>query len=127
MSSTATAVFVGCSVENPKMAIEFMPVLFMPQILFSGLFVRSELIPVWLRWAQYLCALVYAVRLALIAEFSDCANDTAIMPNPCKNLLEANMVDEDETVLYWAVLWGLFAVFRLSGLAVLRKKATKFY
>lgn len=127
MSSTATAVLVGCSVEDPKIAVEFMPVLFMPQILFAGLFVRTELIPVWLSWAQYLCALMYAVRLALLAEFSDCANDSTLMPNPCKNLLEANEVVESEKALYWGVLWGLFVVFRVSGLAVLRKKATKFY
>lgn len=128
MSSTATAVLVGCSVGDPKIAIEFMPVLFLPQILFSGLFVRTELIPEWLRWAQYLCALMYAVRLALLAEFGDCASiSTSPMPNPCANLLEANMVEEDQKAIYWAVLWGLFLVFRLSGLVVLRKKATKFY
>eukprot|EP00804_Cyclotella_cryptica_P005253 CCRYP_021227-RA/>CCRYP_021227-RA protein AED:0.30 eAED:0.30 QI:0/0.25/0.2/1/0.25/0.2/5/86/284 len=127
MSSTATAVLVGCSVEDPKIAIEFMPVLFMPQILFAGLFVRTELIPVWLSWAQYLCALMYAVRLALLAEFSDCANDSTLVPNSCKSLLEANEVVESDKALYWGVLWGLFVVFRLSGLAVLRKKAKKFY
>jgi hypothetical protein len=128
MSSTATAVLVGCSVGDPKMAIEFMPVIFMPQILFAGLFVRTEQIPVWLRWAQYLCALMYAVRLALLAEFSECASiSTEPFPNPCKNLLDANMVEEDEKAMYWAILWGLFVVFRLSGLAVLRRKATKFY
>lgn len=128
MASTATAVLVGCSVEDPKMAVEFMPVLFLPQILFAGLFVRTELIPVWLRWAQYLCALMYAVRLALLAEFSDCASiTTATMPNPCKNLLEANMVEENDEATYWAILWGLFVVFRVSGLIVLRKKANKFF
>jgi hypothetical protein len=125
MSSTATAVLVGCSVEDPKMAIEFMPVIFLPQILFAGLFVRTELIPVWLRWAQYLCALMYSVRLALLAEFSDCASvSTLPIPNPCKTLLEANEVDETEKTLYWVILWGLFVVFRVSGLVVLRKKAT---
>ena len=127
MSSTASAVLVGCAVEDPNMAIEFMPVIFLPQILFSGLFVRTELIPVWLRWAQYLCALFYAVRLALLAEFSDCANVVTQMPNPCKYLLEANMIEESEKAMYWAILWGLFVAFRVTGLVILRKKATKYY
>ncbi len=121
------AVLLGCAVEDPKMATEFLPLLFVPQLLFAGFFVRTDLIPAWLRWAQYLCSLTYGVRLALLAEFGDCAADTTIRPNLCAQLLDVNQVREDETGLYWGVLWGLFVVFRLGGLALLRKKATKFY
>ena len=39
----------------------------------------------------------------------------------------ANQVEEDEQPVYWAILWLLFVTFRLCGLALLRKKATKFY
>jgi hypothetical protein len=44
-------------------------------------------------WVQYLCSLTYAVRLALDAEFGECANanegdDTKVTPNLCKQLLE---------------------------------------
>lgn len=109
------------------MATEFLPLLFVPQLLFAGFFVRTDLIPAWLRWAQYLCSLTYGVRLALLAEFGDCAADPKFQPNLCAQLLDVNQVDEDEKGLYWGVLWGLFVVFRLGGLALLRKKATKFY
>lgn len=126
MSSTAVAVLLGCAVEDPKMATEFLPLLFVPQLLFAGFFVRTDLIPVWLRWAQYLCSLTYGVRLALLAEFGDCAK-AEINPNPCRELLSVNQVKEDQTGLYWAILWSLFFAFRLAGLALLRKKATKFY
>lgn len=126
MSSTAVAVLLGCAVEDPKMATEFLPLLFVPQLLFAGFFVRTDLIPVWLRWAQYLCSLTYGVRLALLAEFGDCAK-AGINPNPCRELLSVNQVKEDQTGLYWAILWSLFFAFRLAGLALLRKKATKFY
>jgi ABC-type multidrug transport system ATPase subunit len=127
MSSTAVAVLLGCAVEDPTMATEFLPLLFVPQLLFAGFFVRTDLIPPWLRWAQYLCALTYGVRLALLAEFGDCANDETIKPNICSQLLEVNEVKEEERAIYWAILWGLFLVFRLGGLTLLRKKATKFY
>lgn len=126
MSSTAVAVCLGCAVEDPKMATEFLPLLFVPQLLFAGFFVRTDLIPAWLRWAQYLCSLTYGVRLALLAEFGDCAKEE-IFPNPCKELLTVNQINEDETGMYWALLWALFVLFRLGGLALLRKKATKFY
>jgi ABC-type multidrug transport system permease subunit len=49
MAATAVAVLLGCSVTDPKMGQEFLPVLFMPQILFSGLFIPTGFIPVWLR------------------------------------------------------------------------------
>ena len=133
VSSTAVAVLLGCAVEDPKMATEFLPLLFVPQLLFAGFFVRTDLIPAWLQWAQYLCSLTYGVRLALLAEFGDCARNenneyyTPDQPNICANLLEVNQVNEDDKPLYWGILWGLFIVFRLSGLALLRKKATKFY
>lgn len=131
MSSTAVAVLLGCAVEDPKMAVEFLPLLFVPQLLFAGFFVRTDLIPAWLRWAQYLCSLTYGVRLALLAEFGECADAPAeSFPsniNPCYQLLSVNQVDPTEKGLYWGVLWALFVVFRLGGLALLRKKATKFY
>lgn len=125
MASTAVAVLLGCAVEDPKMATEFLPLLFVPQLLFAGFFVRTDLIPSWLRWAQYLCSLTYGVRLALLAEFGDCAK--ASEKNPCSELLDVNQVKEDETGMYWALLWSLFVMFRLGGLALLRMKATKFY
>ena len=59
MASTALAVLLGAALENPKMAQEFLPILFVPQMLFAGFFVVPELIPVWLRWARYLCTLTY--------------------------------------------------------------------
>jgi ABC-type multidrug transport system ATPase subunit len=49
MSSTALSVLLGCAVEDPKLGQEMLPLLFVPQMLFAGFFVRPELIPVWLR------------------------------------------------------------------------------
>ena len=71
MASTALAVLLGCSVEDPKLGQELLPLLFVPQLLFSGFFVVPDLIPVWLRWAQYLCSLTYALRIMAVAEFDD--------------------------------------------------------
>lgn len=126
MASTAVAVLLGCAVEDPKMATEFLPLLFVPQLLFAGFFVRTELIPQWLRWAQYLCTLTYGVRLVLLSEFGECA-EAPISPNPCEQLLTINQVDESQKGFYWGMIWTLFVVFRLGGLGLLRKKATKFY
>ena len=122
MSSTALAVLLGCAVEDPKLGQEMLPILFVPQMLFSGFFVVPELIPVWLRWAQYLCSLTYSVRILAVAEFDDREDCPA-----CDGFLEAIKADPDETWWNWLILLGLFAVFRTMALIVLRKKAEKFY
>merc|ERR1712137_1138587 len=72
LASTALAVFLGSSVEDPKLATEMLPILFVPQMLFAGFFVAPDLIPSWLRWAQYLCSLTYSTRLMVMEEFHDC-------------------------------------------------------
>ena len=125
MASTAMAVMLGCAVEDPKLGQEMLPILFVPQMLFAGFFVIPELIPVWLRWASYLCSLTYSVRLALVAEFKDCGDGQAGIN--CANLLDNIEADEDETWWYWLVLLVLFAAFRLAALYILRRKATKFF
>ena len=121
MASTALAVMLGCSVEDPKLGQELLPLLFVPQMLFAGFFVTPDLIPAWLRWAQYLCTLTYSVRLVLIAEFDSCEEQS------CETLLDNIGADPDQQYWYWIVLVGLFALFRIGALLILRKKATKFF
>ena len=103
-----------------------LPILFVPQMLFAGFFVLPNLIPIWLRWARYLCALTYAVRIALIEEFGNgCGggdNDTQ-----CVQLLTNVEANKNDTWWYWLVLAGLFVGFRVLALIVLRRKATKFF
>lgn len=122
MSSTAMAVMLGCAVEDPKLGQEMLPILFVPQMLFSGFFVVPELIPVWLRWAQYLCSLTYALRIMAVEEF-----DRGDECPDCTMFLEVIKADPDETWWNWLVLVALFVVFRLCGLFILRRKAEKFY
>mmetsp|Transcript_49342 Transcript_49342/g.119671 ORF Transcript_49342/g.119671 Transcript_49342/m.119671 type:complete len:308 (+) Transcript_49342:1733-2656(+) len=102
MSSTALAVLLGCSVEDPKLGQEMLPLLFVPQMLFAGFFVAPELIPVWLRWAQYLCSLTYSVRIGLVEEFFDRGDCliTSTNENPCNTLVTNIGADADDTWWY---------------------------
>ena len=122
MASTALAVLIGSAIEDPKLALEFLPVLFVPQILFAGFFVNPEFIPVWLRWAQWLCTLKYGVNLRIWYEWGDNKDCTG-----CQNLLKSLSITEDDIWWYWVLLVVLFFVVRIMGLAILRHKATKFY
>lgn len=126
MASTALAVMLGCSVEDPKLGQEMLPILFVPQMLFAGFFVTPSLIPVWLRWARYLCSLTYAIRILLVEEFgSGCGSEEA--DEACALAIESVGADEDEIWWNWVVLVALFVVFRLLALVILQRKALKFY
>jgi hypothetical protein len=127
MASTALAVFLGCSVEDPKMAQELLPLLFVPQMLFAGFFVAPHLIPSWLSWARYLCSLTYGVRILLVAEFHDCDPGNPQANDMCNTLLTNIDGDPDSVWWNWLVLVGLFVFFRLTALFVLKQKATKFF
>jgi len=126
MSSTALAVFLGCSVEDPKLGQELLPLLFVPQMLFSGFFVVPELIPVWLRWARYLCSLTYSIRIALLLEFGNgCGSEAADFA--CNQLTTNIGAVEDDSWWYWLILASLFAFFRVLALFILQRKAVKFF
>eukprot|EP00550_Attheya_septentrionalis_P002132 CAMPEP_0198291248 /NCGR_PEP_ID=MMETSP1449-20131203/8839_1 /TAXON_ID=420275 /ORGANISM="Attheya septentrionalis, Strain CCMP2084" /LENGTH=615 /DNA_ID=CAMNT_0043989865 /DNA_START=103 /DNA_END=1947 /DNA_ORIENTATION=- len=101
MASTAMAVMLGCAVEDPKLGQEMLPILFVPQMLFAGFFVATDLIPIWLRWAQYLCSLTYASRIALIAEFDDCGPDGSQAQDNCDNLQTNVGAESDDLWWYW--------------------------
>lgn len=127
MASTALAVTLGCSVEDPKLATEMLPILFVPQMLFAGFFVAPDLIPSWLRWARYLCTLTYAVRIYLVEEFYDCDPGNPTANDKCNTLIREVDADPDETWWNWLVLVGLFCFFRVTALIILQQKAVKFY
>ena len=118
MSSVSVGVLIGSWTDDPKTAAEMMPLLIVPQCLFAGFFIASELIPDFFRWAQYLCSLTYAVRIALLAEFGDCAAAS------CQALLESNNVREIAAHWYWLILVAIFVAFRLAAMIVLKRRAT---
>lgn len=127
MTSTALGVMAACSVEDPGVAMEFMPAIIVPQMIFAGFFVTPDLIPVWLRWLRYLFPLTYVIRILLVENFADCPIDPTTGINQCDILLDKVDADPDETWWYWLVVALLFVVFRLMALYNLHSKATKFY
>lgn len=127
-ASGSVAVLLGCLVNNVKAVSELAPLIFVPQLLFSGFFIRTSLIPIYLRWAQYLCALKYALNLILITEFSlstpACSASCQAM-NVCANVLEENDIVREAWWVYALVLFCLFAVFRVVAAVVLVLRAAR--
>jgi len=118
IASSSIGLFIGSCVEDPSVAAEMLPALIVPQLLFSGFFIQTNLIPVWLSWAQYLCSLVYATRLVTHYEFGECDSQA------CTGLLEANGVYQLETYYYWIILCAIAVIFRTTAMVVLKGKAS---
>lgn len=127
-ASTALGVLIGSSVKNPSVAVEFLPLVFMPQILFSGFFVPANLMPDWLAWIRFICPLTYGVRIVVAAEFDDsCEVPLGNVTNFCDKFLENVGADVDDYWWNFLVLAGLFVFLRLLALFVLKRKAAHFY
>lgn len=129
-ASCSVAVAIGCSVPDVKQVSELAPLLFVPQMLFVGFFIRTSQIPVYLRWAQYVCSLKYAMNLVLMNEFNPSNDSCQSSPQAhqnCKNVLANNDIEPDRFYVYIIILFVLFVAFRMLGAGILVQKAKRFY
>ncbi len=130
LASDSLAMLLGCVVPDVKSVTELSPLLFVPQILFGGIFIRTEQIPSILRWAQYLCGLKYAMNLQFYNEFheslSACHESEGAAEN-CASLLDTNGIDASDVGLYIMGVILLSVAFRALGIIVLYQKAKQFY
>lgn len=128
MAACSVGVLLGCVVADVKDVSELAPLLFVPQMLFVGFFIRTEKIPVFLRWAQYLCSLKYAMNLILANEFrlslDSCRGEAR---ENCRNLLDRNSINTNQLYVDAIIIFVLFAAFRIAGAAILARKAKRFY
>ncbi len=117
LASASMAIMLTSRVSQVKTAMELAPVVFSPQIFFSGVFVRIEQIPVVLRWIQYIVPLKYGVDIAYLAEL----NQPQYKWAPA--LLAVNFVNPND--LWWYILVPICLIvgFRIIGLISLVMKA----
>mmetsp|Transcript_15002 Transcript_15002/g.38536 ORF Transcript_15002/g.38536 Transcript_15002/m.38536 type:complete len:649 (-) Transcript_15002:139-2085(-) len=141
MVAQSLALLLGCVVSAVKVAVELSPLVFVPQIVFSGLFIQVSQIPVWLRWAQYACCLKFAINLFMVIEFSgpacspsaqitsgqNASTTQAIEDNwkeTCRDFMESQDVYPEQWTTYAGTLAGLFFLFRIIAAFALRTKAS---
>jgi ABC-type multidrug transport system ATPase subunit len=128
ITTSSSAALLGCLVTDPKQANEMAPLIMVPQILFAGFFIRTNQIPIWLRWSQYLCSLKYGINIFLINEFASyrqsCSDGAA---GNCENIKKINDVEPSQWWVYVIILFALFTAQRMMAMFVLTKRAVKFY
>jgi ABC-type multidrug transport system ATPase subunit/ABC-type multidrug transport system permease subunit len=115
LSTASAALFLGCAVTNAQSAQELSPLLLVPQVQFSGVFILISLIPAWLRWTQYLFPLKYAINLAAIVEFGGTELG--------RELLSQQEIGVEHTLLYALVLFDIFIGFRSLAAVILPRRA----
>ncbi|GBG24598.1 ABC transporter G family member 9 [Hondaea fermentalgiana] len=129
--SASYAFFAGSLAPDVKSAQEIAPLVFVPQLLFTGLFVSVDQIPVFLRWAQWLCSLTYGLNLGMITEFGGnrCEPSNPNSPSSviaCQMFLEEMNVETDMVGFYIGMQVAIFALFRIGALFALVWKARNF-
>lgn len=128
MASNSLAMILGAALNDVKEVTSFAPLVFVPQLLFSGFFTRLTQIPVFLRWAQYACGLSYAAKLAFMVEFdpqSAMCQASAEAADNCRSILA--QADTDQ---FWVSILCLFAIFsvgRVVAGCILTIRAQSYY
>ena len=79
LSTGSVGLIVGCFAQNTAEALQFMPIAFVPFILFTNFVVSLDQIPIWMRWLQWLDPYMYVVDALCITEFHD-QNRTTTIP-----------------------------------------------
>lgn len=123
-SAASMALWIGCVVSSPSSAVALSPAISVPQILFSGLFVKSSALPFYLRWIQYVCSLKYAINLMCIIDF-----DQTNVQGPDGKTFDVGAItlqfQDIHPDLFWTyvlILVGIFVGFRALALYSLQKK-----
>jgi len=113
--SVSVALAISCVVRQPRETGAVGPLVFVPQMLFSGVFIPVSHMPAYLRWMQYSSFLQYAIKVLGIVEFKNVPHREV--------LLESQDIDEESMSLYVGLLIMLVFVFSALGIEMLRRKA----
>lgn len=149
LTAASTSLLLASAVSNVQVAIELSPLVFVPQLLFAGFFISITAIPIFLRWAQYVCSLKYGINLVMITEFStlpegfppasadlyydavlgcsgaeiDAASRTCMVtPSPLALFPRVDM-RADQKWVYFGILIAVFIAFRIIACLILSCKS----
>ncbi|CAJ1393309.1 unnamed protein product [Effrenium voratum] len=117
--SVSVALAISCAVRQPRETGAVGPLVFVPQMLFSGVFIPVSHMPVYLRWMQYFSFLQYAIKVLGIVEFRHVPHKELV--------LDAQDILEDSLWVYVGLLVLMVLIFSLTGIQMLRNKATHLF
>lgn len=150
LCASSISMIIGSVSSNVEVAFQLVPLLTVPQLLFSGFFISINKIPEFIRWLQYVCALKYGINLLMISEFETipdgfpsnqtklynefvigCPEPVSITEFYCPNnvtpdthaLFPKNNVETNHEWIYVGILGGVFTLLRVVSCIILSSKA----
>ena len=131
ITAASTALLVGSLAANAEVASQSAPMIFVPQLLFAGVFLPTSQIPVALRWLQWLSSLKYAVNLSVLNEFGQRTrddNDWSVERKAAAvALIDSVDIDPDLWWFYLLMILVLFCLFRFLSILALARRASTFF
>lgn len=128
-AASSTALLVGCIASNPEVASQAAPLIFVPQLLFAGFFIKTGLIPDFLAWIQYICGLKYGMNIIIINEFG-AATRAGWAPEQqaaAERVITTNEIDPGKSWLYVMILVLIICCFRFAAIAALTRRSKNFF
>lgn len=83
---TSTSLCLAEKTRRQKLGGLLALIVFLPQLLFTGVFFHVSQIPDWLRWIQYVCPLKHAVNVLAYWEFVHANEETKMAATVTANL-----------------------------------------
>lgn len=79
-AATGLGILVGCIFNEIEVALNITPLIFYPMMLFSGFYVNSDSVQIWVKWIEWISPLRYALEAGVYNEFegSDFSNPSPI-------------------------------------------------
>jgi len=103
-TATGLGLVTGCIFTKIEVALTVVPLIFMPMMLFSGFFVNSSSILVFLKWIEYISPFRYSLEAFIYNEYEN----TQFTPNPITSLgFEYGFW---ESLILLLVIGGIFRV-----------------
>ena len=113
VTTSSVGWFIACSTENPLTAVQLIPLVVLPQILFSGLLTDFSLVPTWIDWMEYLCFLKYCINIAFLIEVE--MYDSELL----KPIETQNNIDPDKTIVYIFTTLAISLLCRIGAVLAL--------
>ncbi|KAI9340034.1 P-loop containing nucleoside triphosphate hydrolase protein [Zopfochytrium polystomum] len=94
-------VCLACAFSTLQVALQVTPIILLPMMLFAGFFVNLSLVPIWLRWLQFVSPMKYGFQAAVRSQFENTPDgdviigqviSDALSVKACCGLLVAMMV-----------------------------------
>jgi ABC-type multidrug transport system ATPase subunit len=105
MATSSIGWLITAVTDSPVSALRLVPVVLLPQLLFSGILINVDLIPDWMNWMEFLCYIKYAVNLAFVNETQRFRNSIYIV-----HLANQNLINTDNHAWVYAMLLVAFVV-----------------